>query len=88
MLNKGVRQGSILGPLLFTFSFINDLGVNVRISLIYLYMEDAILYTTVPSVAQVVQNLHSDFGIVQQSLTDLKLLLNSDKQNECCSLEN
>ncbi len=86
-VNKGVSQGSILGPLLFTI-FINELGANVRNCTIHLYADDAIIYTTVPSVAHVVQNLHFDFFFcaVQQTLIDLKLLLNMDKTK--CMLEN
>ena len=56
---------------LFTI-FINELGENV--STIHLYADDTILYTTVTSVAQVIQNLHFDFCAVQQILIDLKLV--------------
>ena len=56
-VNKGVPQGSILGPFLFTI-FINKLGENVRNNTIRLYADDAILYTIVPSVDRMVQNLN------------------------------
>ena len=48
-------------------------------STIYLYADDAIIYTLAPSATQAVQNLHIDFCVIQQTLFDLKLLLNSNK---------
>lgn len=60
-VNKVVLQDSMLGPLLFIFFCYFLLCVNVRICsihyAIHLYADDAILYTTVPSAAQVVQKL-------------------------------
>lgn len=49
-------------------------------SAIHLYVDDAILYATAPSVAQAVNNLHLDFCAVHQTEIDLKLLLNSVTQ--------
>ena len=71
-LSKGVPQGSILGPLLFTFC-INDFGTNVVNSKIHLYVDDTVIYSAAPSGELALQNLQSDFLIIQQALIDLKL---------------
>lgn len=52
---------------------------------IHPYADDAIIYTIAPFATQAVQNLHVDFCAIQQTLIDLKLLLNSDK-TECMLL--
>lgn len=77
-MNKGVTQGSILGPLLFTLS-INGLGDHIKYNSFRLYVDDTIIYPIVPSVGKAIKNLQSDFDVVQNTFVNLKLLLNSDK---------
>jgi hypothetical protein len=54
----GVPQGAILGPTLFTV-YINDVALAVGDSLIHLYADDTILYTSGPSLDTVLTNLQN-----------------------------
>ena len=47
-VSMGVSQGSMLGPTLFSV-YINDVALAAGDSLIHLYADDTILYTSVPS---------------------------------------
>lgn len=67
-----------MGPLLFTI-YINPIELNLKQSSIHLYADDGILYPTAPSVSQAMQNIETDFQIVQQHFVNLKLLMNTNK---------
>ena len=77
-LSKGVPQGSILAPILFTL-FINDFNSGITNSAVHLYADDTVIYSIAPSVNLAFQNLQSDFHIIQQALINLKLSLNAGK---------
>lgn len=77
-INKGVPQGSILAPALFSI-FINDLGKSLKSAKVHLYADDTVIYTEAPSPAQAVKDLHSAFQSLQANLHDLKLRLNAKK---------
>jgi hypothetical protein len=51
-VSMGVLQGSILGPTLFS-EYINDVALAEGDSLIYLYADDTILFTSGPSLETV-----------------------------------
>ena len=83
LIQNGVPQGSILGPILFTI-YINDLCQNVKKAKCHFYADDTILYCSVSSLARASEDLQSAFNIIQQNLKKLRLVLNSDKTKMMC----
>jgi hypothetical protein len=77
-VSMGVPQGSILGPTLFSV-YINDVSLAAGDSLIHLYADDTILYTSGPSLDTVLTNLQMSFNAIQLSFPGLQLLLNASK---------
>lgn len=77
-VSMGVPQGSILGPTLFSI-YINEVASAAGDSLIHLYADDTILYTSGPSLDSVLINLQTSFNAIQHAFLDLQLLLNANK---------
>lgn len=77
-ITKGVPQGSILGPTLFSI-YINEVAKAVGSSQIHLYADDTIIYSAGPSLHAAVSTLQQSLTSIQQSFHNLHLLLNSKK---------
>ena len=59
--------------------YINDVALAEGDSLIHLYADDTILYTSGPSLDTVLTNLQTSFNAIQHSFRGLQLLLNASK---------
>ena len=77
-VSMGVPQDSILGPTLFSV-YVNDVALAAGDSLIHLYADDTILYTSGPSLDTVLTNLQTSFNAIQLSFRGLQLLLKASK---------
>uniref|UniRef100_A0A8C7RC26 Reverse transcriptase domain-containing protein n=1 Tax=Oncorhynchus mykiss TaxID=8022 RepID=A0A8C7RC26_ONCMY len=77
-VSMGVPQGSILGPTLFSV-YINEVALAAGESLIHLYADDTILYTSGRSLDTVLTTLQASFNAIQLSFRGLQLLLNTSK---------
>ena len=74
----GGATGFNLGPTLFSV-YINDVALAAGESLIHLYPDDTILYTSGPSLDTVLTTLQASFNAIQLSFRGLQLLLNTSK---------
>ena len=71
-------QGSILRPTPFSV-YIKDVALAAGDSLINLYADDTLLYTSGPSLDTVLTKLQTSFNAIQHSFFGLQLLLNASK---------
>ena len=78
-ITKGVPQGSVLGPVLFTL-YINELVSSLTGCCAHLYADDTVIYCTADTPQAATDNLQLSFNILQDTLFDLKLVLNSQEQ--------
>jgi hypothetical protein len=66
-VSMGVPPGSILGLTLFSV-YINDVALAAGASLIHLYADNTILYTSGPSLDTVLTTLQTSFNVIQTLL--------------------
>ncbi len=83
IVEKGVPQGSTLGPLLSSV-FIKDLSEICLNCSVHLYADDTVIYTTNSDLSPSQNSLQSDFNLVQKWFHNNMLMLN--KRKSCCML--
>lgn len=77
-INKGVPQGSILGPLLF-LTYINDLPQCLTTSQCILYADDTTIFSSDNDVSNLVSKLQADLFSLQRWCLSNKLSINVSK---------
>ena len=82
IVEKGVPQGSSLGPLLFSI-FINGLPKICSDCQVHLYAGDTEIYTSKADRFEIERSLQREFAFIQNSFSCNKLLL---KKNRSCSM--
>lgn len=78
IIETGVPQGSLLGPLLFSI-FINDLPQLCSDCQIHLYADDTVMYTSSYDISKIQTSLQFDFNLIQTWFSSNLLLLNKNK---------
>lgn len=81
IINGGVPQGSVLGPLLFSL-YCNNVKSFIYFCKIIEYADDTTLYNTGPSSETLSSNLNKDLGEIFKWFWTNKLTLNANK-TEC-----
>lgn len=78
ILDFGVPQGSVLGPLLFVLH-INDLPKCLLNCSISMYADDTIIYCSGPDTNEIMRILQDDLNRVAQWMVNNRLVLNQSK---------
>ena len=87
LLSKGVPQGSILGPLLFSL-FINDLPDSVKYMMYHLFADDVQIYRSFKQEdsIQSLKEINEDLKLIQNWADGNKLLMNVSKTQAILSV--
>ncbi len=78
IVQNGVPQGSILGPILFII-YVNDLCENINDANCHFYADDTIIYTSSSSLEAAINKLQAAFNVIQRNLCTLRLVLNVNR---------
>ena len=78
ILDFGIPQGSVLGPLLFVL-YMNDLPDCLRNCSINMYADDTIIFYTGPNTNEIKRILQEDLNRVAQWMENSRLVLNERK---------
>ena len=77
-ITAGVPQGSVLGPLLFLM-YINDLPLSIKTCILDLFADDAILYSSSPSIVNLTNCLNDDLKNFQDWCIRNNMVINVPK---------
>ena len=76
---RGVPLGSVLGPLLFNTSYLNDLFMFLDETEICNYADDAYIYVCGPNIENVILHLENDALMITEWFPNKCMKLNEDK---------
>ena len=76
LIESGVPQGSVFGPLLFLI-YINDLQTNIKSNVKFI-VDDTMLYSVVKDPAHTARELNHDLCVIQQWAHQWKMEFNPD----------
>ena len=80
LVESGVPQGSVLGPLLFLI-YINDLEINKKSNMKF-FADDTMLFSIVNDPALSANNLNHDLRLIQQWAYQWKMEVNPDPSKQ------
>ena len=80
ILESGVPQGSVLGPLLFLI-YINDLEINIK-SNIKFFADDTMLYSIIKNPEESAADLNHDLEIISQWAHQWKMEFNPNPSKQ------
>jgi len=77
IVNRGIPQGSVLGPLLFNL-YINDMSSATRLSVIH-YADDTTVFHSGSELAEITEVINAELLSLDEWLRSNRLCLNADK---------